>query len=123
MNSVKKEYHKLARKWHPDKNSSPLAIEKFQDISNTYNTIKNISECFFNCQDPLGIFVDENYISSEINILKSSITKEYFDDYSLKIIETKLCKGDIMLKRINTIKKYFNGTIETNTEHFIFPLM
>ena len=40
-NAVKKAYHKLALKFHPDKNKSPDASEKFKKISKAYTDICN----------------------------------------------------------------------------------
>lgn len=38
---VKRRYKKLALKYHPDKNETPDASEKFQKISDAYNSIIN----------------------------------------------------------------------------------
>jgi DnaJ homolog subfamily A member 2 len=38
---IKKAYHKLSMKWHPDKNSSDEATAKFQEISEAYNILSN----------------------------------------------------------------------------------
>jgi len=38
---VKKQYKYLALKYHPDKNDSPEATEKFKVISQSYNNITN----------------------------------------------------------------------------------
>lgn len=37
---IKKAYHSLSKIYHPDKNSSKEAIEKFKLINNAYNTLK-----------------------------------------------------------------------------------
>ena len=34
---IKKQYHKLALKWHPDKNDDSVAKEKFQKINAAYD--------------------------------------------------------------------------------------
>src|SRR5258707_10255101 len=38
---VKKAYRKLARKYHPDVSKEPNAKEKFQDVSEAYETLKD----------------------------------------------------------------------------------
>ena len=38
---IKTAYRKLARKYHPDINKSPEAIERFKEISTAYETLSN----------------------------------------------------------------------------------
>lgn len=38
---IRKAYYKLAKLWHPDKNSDKLASSKFHEISLAYKTLSN----------------------------------------------------------------------------------
>src|ERR1041384_5185583 len=38
---IKKSYRKLARKYHPDVSKEPNAKEKFQEVSEAYETLKD----------------------------------------------------------------------------------
>ncbi len=40
LTDIKKAYHKLSKIYHPDKNRSNDASEKFKTINNAYNTLK-----------------------------------------------------------------------------------
>lgn len=39
--AIKKAYHKLAMKWHPDRNQSPESEEKFKQIATAYAVLKD----------------------------------------------------------------------------------
>ncbi|TNF97994.1 MAG: J domain-containing protein [Gammaproteobacteria bacterium] len=39
--AIKDAYHKLAMKWHPDRNDSPEAEEKFKEIAKAYAILKD----------------------------------------------------------------------------------
>ena len=39
--TIKKAYKKLVRKYHPDRNKSPNAVDKFQEIKHAYEVLSN----------------------------------------------------------------------------------
>jgi DnaJ-class molecular chaperone len=41
QSEIKKAYHNLARKYHPDKNQEPEADERFKDIKNAYDVLSD----------------------------------------------------------------------------------
>jgi curved DNA-binding protein CbpA len=69
---IKKKYHKLALKWHPDKNDSEYAKEKFQKISEAYDYLSNELK-IINGEDNLNTF--EPFVSSSY----SKESKMYID--------------------------------------------
>jgi hypothetical protein len=78
---IKKQYHKLALKYHPDKNTSESSKQKFQKINEAYNYLLNIFE---ETSD------DYSDVSSEdptiyINILTAFIAS-FFDQDTISII-------------------------------------
>ena len=87
---VKKQYKHLALKYHPDKNNSPEATEKFKQISQSYNNIINkqghhddvintniiMSNHFFNLFSNMSMLERNNYTSTSIKIVNGmKITK------------------------------------------------
>lgn len=74
-NYIKKKYHKLALKWHPDKNKDPSAKEKFQKINESYDLLTA-------CLHTETTFVSSNsnkYIDILSNFILSLIKGAYND--------------------------------------------
>jgi len=85
---IKKKYHKLALKWHPDKNNETYAKEKFQKISESYDYLTNelyILNCDTKNSNTSDDFVSSNYSEDSkiyINILSNFITSLLKGTYS-----------------------------------------
>jgi curved DNA-binding protein CbpA len=97
---IKKKYHKLALKWHPDKNKKIYAKEKFLKISEAYDYLlnelhiinsnnltkdqdKDILKTFVSLESKNYIDILSNFVSS----LFSETKKETYNDLFLNIIK------------------------------------
>lgn len=109
---LRKKYHKLALKWHPDKNKHINATSKFQKITDSYNyllknleltAIKEINECDLetNVKSTSNIYID--ILSSFIlTLLKGS-----YNEILLNIIK------DIVLGYETISLTYLRSKFET----------
>ena len=127
---VKKTYKKLAMQWHPDKNSSPEAPEKFKNITQAYSNSIN-GDITFNNNNDIGNMYDifnsllnEFTQSSGFDNLDSGVTDAFNSFKTTNNIENILDnvfntfnnvpKGKDILKLIDlTLKDIYLGKTMT----------
>jgi len=89
---IKKRYHKLALKWHPDKNNDNSANAKFQKINEAYDYLSNelyILNGDSNTSDPFVSSNDSKESKIYIDILSnfiSSLVKGSYNEILFSII-------------------------------------
>jgi hypothetical protein len=111
-NYIKKKYHQLALKWHPDKNNHPYAKTKFQKINESYDFLifeLNTNSNTFTNSNTNSCTNSFNTNNSYINILTdffSNISKSNnnknnnnVDDYDIfLLIKDIIIKSDTISK-------------------------
>jgi hypothetical protein len=81
---IKKKYHKLALKWHPDKNKDINAKNKFQKINEAYDYLTNELYILNNYSNTSDEFVSSYYSKESkiyIDILTNFISSLLKDSY------------------------------------------
>jgi curved DNA-binding protein CbpA len=92
---IKKQYRKLALKWHPDKNNQPNANAKFQKINEAYDYLSNELKLlnnteYSNTSQPFVSSFDYKESKIYIDILSNfilSLIKGSYNDIILNIIK------------------------------------
>ena len=108
---VKRKYHKMALKWHPDKNGNTLeATQRFQRISEAYTYL--IKELATNTSSNTNIFDDfvsssdskdeKNMYTSLLSVFISNILRTTTESSVMKDLLTKIIK-DIVINGAKVI--------------------
>jgi hypothetical protein len=83
---IKKKYHKMALKWHPDKNDDKeLATQKFQRINEAYDYLNKELLKDSNTSDPF-VSADANLYTNILTTFISSLLKGEYNDIFSKVI-------------------------------------
>ena len=83
---IKKKYHKMALKWHPDKNDDKeSATQKFQRISEAYNYLNKELLNDSNTSDPF-VSAEANIYTNILSTFISSLLKGEYNDIFTKVI-------------------------------------
>ena len=72
LSEIKRAYRRLSLLYHPDKNKTPEATEKFQQISEAYHVLSNEqSRCKYN-DDDIEMNSSEFDLKMAINMFRSA---------------------------------------------------
>src|ERR1044072_8647311 len=92
LEEIKKAYHKLALKWHPDRNKSPDATKKMQEISKAFEILGNEEK------------------RKEYDLGETNFSENYGDEFS-----RDKAKMEELNKQINLMKELIENEKERMT--------
>ena len=105
---IKKARDKLARKWHPDKNNSPEATQKFQQIQKAYEILtKDGDDGDSSKIDEDTIFLMKQKITNAFDY--NNVKMEEMEEETIKNYEAKLraCKTKADLEKFTSEVVFF----------------
>lgn len=100
---IKRAYHKLAKKWHPDKCNQPGCEHKFQQINNAYHILINEkSRKQYNFMNPDNQSHFEKFLQ---NIFKGNLQLNQLMQYGITLTKEDI---DYLSDNLNSILNKFN---------------
>jgi hypothetical protein len=122
---IKKKYHKLALRWHPDKNSEDNAKEKFQRINESYDYLSNelrlingqensnTSKTFVSSSTSENSKVYMNILSTFVSSLFSEAKKGTYNEIFISVIKEIVTGYNVLT--LTYLRKIFEGLDKINS--------
>ncbi|MDM8564815.1 DnaJ domain-containing protein [Candidatus Halobeggiatoa sp. HSG11] len=95
QSEIKKSYHRLAHKFHPDISTEENAEQKFQEINEAYEVLKNPHRRFIHDSATFKSSVSQSWFSAKKNTFIHNVNK-----HKIKISANKLNRDSIMQSKI-----------------------
>lgn len=116
---VKKQYKKLALKYHPDKNNSKEASEKFTKISQAYQNIinKKTKTNTFSRENVFNVDINNDDVFNKLfkNMRMSEMSNVFVSPLPTQTTFTSTTVQIINGKRIEKVREKKNGVTRTRT--------